>query len=106
MERIARLLCEADGHDPDCLVYPHAPSVGPRGLPVIYPPLLAPAWMFYRDYVQGTVDTLLTGSEDTDLRTMMAAVLSGEEIPIAIEEQLVDPTPVPDWRYKMGLKSK
>lgn len=104
LERIARLLCEGDGFDPDMRLYPHPLPVGPRGFLVAHGEPV-PAWQFYQHYVQGTLDAILAGAEPEDLKSIIDHVLSGEQIPEVIEEQLPEPEPAPDWRYKYGLKA-
>lgn len=56
-ERIARLLCAADGCDPDMLVLPtYEPQTGPFGRKIIAAPDLTVAWRLYQNYVQATLD--------------------------------------------------
>lgn len=57
VERIARLLCEADGWGADLLVLPkYPPLIGPFGRQVMASTEMSPAWMLYADYVQATLD--------------------------------------------------
>lgn len=56
-ERIARLLCEADGCDPNMLVLPiFDPQTGPFGRKIVAATDLTPAWQLYQNYVQATLD--------------------------------------------------
>lgn len=103
LERICRELCANDGFDPDVMVFPHILAQGARGYAVVPPVDPIPQWLLYRDYVKGTLTMILTGSEKTDLRTLIAEVLSGREFIAEIEEEEIQPPPAPDWRYKRGL---
>jgi hypothetical protein len=102
LERIARLLCIADGFNPDDLLLPYPPAVGPRGLYVIRQDDLQACWHSYQNYVQATLDAVLAGADDGDLRQIIEHVISGEEIPDAPPDEMPDPAPVA-WRLRYHL---
>lgn len=104
LERIARLLCSNDGYDPDARVFQvSALQIGVRGLPVV--PLGEPIaqWIFYQEYAKATLDAVITGAEETDLRALIDSILAGEDIPEATQNELPVPPPAPHWRHKYHL---
>lgn len=108
LERIARVLCESEGHDPDCLIYPGIPAYaairGPRGLMVAPTDTPVPAWMIYRNMARVTLSAAIArvGSNECDLKDYIDNILADvDELP---QESPPDPEPAPDWRYHYGLK--
>jgi hypothetical protein len=104
IEKIARDLCIADGFDPDERVFPYNDfAIGVRGLAIVPQIEPAPQWTYYMNYVQATLDAVLGGHREGDLRDEIEAILAGKIV--QIEEADIVPGPAPDWRYKMGLKA-
>lgn len=60
-ERLARLLCKAEGHDPDekVMAYEH-PMVGAKGHAVLRPNAGIPSWQLYASTAAALLDNGVT----------------------------------------------
>lgn len=112
LERIARILCEADGCDPDVQVYETPLPVDRRGrlMASLYPPVAT--WMQYVFLVRTTLEAVMTGAENTDLHAMLQDILDGGDVPDA-DYAVGDEEPQPDpsqrrknWRVHYGLEQQ
>lgn len=107
LDRIARILCEADGCDPDALVYtlPMAVDRHGRVFAPAEPPV--PTWQLYIFMVRTVIEAVMTDADGTDMHTMLQDILDqNEEAPPvdeAVEEDVSAPARKPGWRAKYGL---
>jgi len=106
LERIARELCLNDGYFPDDLVIMLPMPNGPRGLPVLYSNNVpTPCWTLYEPYARATLTMVMSGAEHTDLRALIAEILSGAEIDDEPEPENPDAPPPPkNWRERYHLQ--
>jgi hypothetical protein len=106
LERIARILCEADGCDPDALAYEQLLSTDKRGRiqAPLAPPL--PTWQFYLLMARTAIEAIMTGAENTDLHAMLKDILAGEDDaqPAEPEAEPAPPPGKPNWRVHYGLQ--
>jgi hypothetical protein len=105
LERLARILCEADGCNPDVLVYDQSLATDKRGRieAPLAPPL--PTWHHYLLMARAAIEAIMTGAENTDLHAMLKEMLEGkEDAPEPEPEATPEPPPgKPDWRVYYGL---
>jgi hypothetical protein len=105
LERLARIVCEADGCDPDALVYSLPLATDRRGRILAPPTPPEPTWQHYMLQVRTTLETVMIEVESTDVKAMLADVLEGKDVPT--DDAIIEPEPAPSkphWRDSYGLR--
>jgi len=110
IERIARLMCMANGDDPDAIVVTDRMWQSILGEQVVkFSGDACPLWQSYAERLRLFVSVLLDTAADMphqDMYGYLQHILNGGEAPTVDEEWIGSefPSPAPDWRYRYGLR--